>query len=135
MSNDDAPRPTAPPTVVYVYGITERVHERHIDDIFGHYGPIVRLQLFRTNVRPWAVLEYDTAEAADRAMAHMDQGQIDGAHVTVSLTQRADLEVREPRVLSRTPRDRGWSAPRVDAGYAPVDRGWPTSRSRSTSPV
>ena len=140
MSRDEETSHTAPSTVVYVYGLTERVYERHLDDIFRHYGTLVRLRLFRTNARPWAVLEYDTEEAADRAIAHMDQGQIDGAHVTVSLTQRPDLEVREPRVPSRTTHDRPWPAPRGEARYAPVDHGWPAPpehapRSPSMSPA
>jgi len=122
---------SAPPTVVYVYGLTERVHERHLDDIFMHYGALVRLRLFRTNARPWAVLEYDAEEAADRAVAHMDQGQIDGAHVTVSLTERPDLEMREPRVPLRLPRHRPWPAPRTDPGPAPVDCGWPVPPERA----
>lgn len=34
--------------MVYVYGLTPRVLERHLDEIFGFYGPIKRLRLFRT---------------------------------------------------------------------------------------
>ncbi|WFD19655.1 hypothetical protein MCAP1_001891 [Malassezia caprae] len=105
-----------------------------------HYGKLVHLRLSHTKARPWAVLEYDTEEAADRAVAHMDQGQIDGAHVTVSLSKQPDLEVREPRGPSRTSRQRPWPAPRTEPEPAPVDRGWPAPperapRSPSMSPA
>ncbi|WFD26628.1 hypothetical protein MNAN1_001611 [Malassezia nana] len=127
-----------PPTAVYVYGLTERVQERHLEDIFGRYGALVRLCLHRAPARPWARLELDSEEAADRAITHMDQGQIDGAHVTVTLHARPELAVREPRA-SRMPRTWGPDATpsRERAAYAPVDRGWPasTDRGSSDSPV
>jgi len=33
--------------LVYVYGLTERVAQRHLDEIFGHYGHIERIEMPR----------------------------------------------------------------------------------------
>lgn len=69
------------PCVVYVTGLTDRVNEQHLEEIFGFYGRIERLRLHPT----LAIVEYDAPAHAHRAVTHMDRGQIDGVHVTVSL--------------------------------------------------
>ena len=73
----------ADPCIVYVSGLTERMLERHLDEIFGFYGRIERLQLHESPRR--AVIEYNSPAHAHRAVSHMDRGEIDGARVTVSL--------------------------------------------------
>lgn len=85
-------------SVVYVYGLTHKVRERHLDEIFGFYGGIIRLRLFAPlHERPHAFIEYENEECVDRAIAHMDQGQIDGARVTVSANDQPALCVQDRR--------------------------------------
>ena len=95
-SASDSVRDSSP--VVYVYGLTHKVRERHLDEIFGFYGGITRLRLYAPlHERPHAFIEYENEECVDRAIAHMDQGQIDGARVTVSANEQRALCVQDRR--------------------------------------
>ncbi|KOS14670.1 rna-binding protein with serine-rich domain 1-like protein [Malassezia pachydermatis] len=112
---------SSPPTeshkgrpVVYVYGLTPRVLERHLDEIFGFYGPIKRLRLF-PHERPSAMIEFEQEDSVELALSHMDQGQIDGAHVTVSIDPRPDLE--EAPLHSPAP----WKERKLGQAPEPVD--------------
>ena len=95
-SASDSVRDSSP--VVYVYGLTHKVRERHLDEIFGFYGGITRLRLYAPlHERPHAFIEYENEECVDRAIAHMDQGQIDGARVTVSANEQRALCMQDRR--------------------------------------
>ena len=75
-----------------------------------------------------AALEYDDTTAAEKAVAHMNNGQLDGAVLSVSLS---DLPIRKrSRSRSPIPPPRGPPPPR---GYGPRGRDRPRSFSRSRS--
>ena len=135
-----APRPPPPPRDarpnVYLYGLTDKVDDRHLDDIFGHYGRITRLRVRRgtwppdpDTLRRSAILEYECFEDAEKAVEHMDHGQIDGVYIRATLQEDAalagDRRVPSPRhawgrgadTEPRAPR--AWGTPRDDAPRMP----------------
>lgn len=160
-----SPRSEAPPPRdarpnVYLYGLTDNVDDRHLDDIFGQYGPLARIRVRRDTARRSAILEYDLFEDAEKAVEHMDHGQIDGALVRAVLQEDPSLDVplrprRDERRDERQrggrgrdgPRDRGWGRDTRDRGWgrppapdraeAPRDSGWrrePSYEPREPSP-
>lgn len=160
-----SPRSEAPPPRdarpnVYLYGLTDNVDDRHLDDIFGQYGPLARIRVRRDTARRSAILEYDLFEDAEKAVEHMDHGQIDGALVRVVLQEDPSLDVPlrprrderrderhrggrgrdapRGRGWGRDTRDRGWGRPPApDRAEAPRDSGWrrePSYEPREPSP-
>lgn len=140
-----SPRSEAPPQRdarpnVYLYGLTDNVDDRHLDDIFGQYGPLARIRVRRDTARRSAILEYDLFEDAEKAVEHMDHGQIDGALIRAVLQEDTSLDVpvrprRDERRDERhrgsgrgrdVPRDRGWGRDARDRGWGndTRDRGW-----------
>ncbi|KAI3629052.1 hypothetical protein CBS9595_000124 [Malassezia furfur] len=119
---------TPPPTRdarpnVYVYGLTDKVDDRHLDEIFGHYGRIARLRVRRGTCAPdpdtlrrSAVLQYDRIEDAERAIEHMDNGQIDGVYIRATLSEDPRLEGPRmpPRRAERSPPRRVWGRAQRD---------------------
>ncbi|RDX55516.1 hypothetical protein K466DRAFT_458367, partial [Polyporus arcularius HHB13444] len=81
--------------VVVVTNLTRNVAESHLKTIFGFYGEIVKidLPLFGKSGqnRGKAALEYIDASSAQKAVSHMNGGQVDGNIVKVELS---DLPVR-----------------------------------------
>ena len=157
-----SPRSEAPPQRdarpnVYLYGLTDNVDDRHLDDIFGQYGPLARIRVRRDTARRSAILEYDLFEDAEKAVEHMDHGQIDGALIRAVLQEDPSLDVPvRPRRDERhrgsgrgrdVPRDRGWGRDTRDWGWGrppapdraepPRDSGWrrePSYEPREPSP-
>ncbi|XP_044721423.1 RNA recognition motif domain-containing protein [Hirsutella rhossiliensis] len=81
-------------TKVVVERLSKNIREAHLREIFGRYGPIQDLDLpmnrtFGTN-RGTAYILYQHREDAEEAIAHMHEGQIDGAviHVSIVLPRR-----------------------------------------------
>ncbi|KAL8295964.1 hypothetical protein RB597_009019 [Gaeumannomyces tritici] len=84
-SKSPAPRNTK----IVVERLTKNVNEDHLQEIFGTYGQIVDLDLpvnrqLGTN-RGTAYILYAREPDAEAAIAHMHEGQIDGATVNVSI--------------------------------------------------
>ncbi|KLU83057.1 hypothetical protein MAPG_02124 [Magnaporthiopsis poae ATCC 64411] len=84
-SNSPAPRSTK----IVVERLTKNVNEDHLHEIFGTYGQIADLDLplnrqLGTN-RGTAYILYAREPDAEAAIAHMHEGQIDGATVNVSI--------------------------------------------------
>lgn len=140
---DDEARPMDEAScVVYVYNLTHKVKERHLDEIFGFYGTIRRLRLYaRIDEQPHAVIEYESEASADEAISHMDQGQIDGARVCVTQHEEPAREALAPRPSTRwrrgradRPSDRGWGRRRASVDDECM-REASRSRSRSESPL
>ncbi|KAL2753988.1 hypothetical protein ACRALDRAFT_1075915 [Sodiomyces alcalophilus JCM 7366] len=81
------PRPSRG-TKIVVERLTKNVNEDHLYEIFGQFGPIKDLDLpinrFGVN-RGTAYLLYDHEADAEEAIAHMHEGQIDGAMINVSI--------------------------------------------------
>lgn len=117
---------------VYVYRLTHKVTERHLDEIFGFYGEISRLRLYASfHEQPHAIIEYENEAGADQAIMHMDEGQIDGSCVRVTLTEEPEWCVPQRRPSQRRQGRRthghGWGR-RFDVGRSSMER------SRSASP-
>ena len=129
--------------IVYVYNLTHNATERHLDEIFGFYGGIRRLRLYaRVDEQPHAVIEYESEASADEAVVHMDQGQIDGARVCVTLHEEPQREALAPRPSTRSRRgwhgrtsDRGWGQRRTSADDEHMRDACSPVRSHSASPL
>ncbi|KAH7887966.1 hypothetical protein F5I97DRAFT_1804978 [Phlebopus sp. FC_14] len=153
--------------VIVVNGLSRNVVQTHLQTIFGFYGEIVKIDLplyaKSGQNRGKAALEYVQAASAQRAVSHMNGGQLDGLVLKVELS---DLPIRarsrsRPRPLrngrdrksfsrsrsrSRSPpiRRRGYEPPRYMDTYrargfnrrGPLPRDtYRPSRSRSRSPI
>ncbi|KAH6943221.1 hypothetical protein HPB50_017947 [Hyalomma asiaticum] len=82
--------PTPPrPCKIHVGRLTRNVTRDHLLEIFGCYGAVKSVELppDRTHShlsRGFAYIEFENPADAERAMRHMDGGQIDGQEVTAA---------------------------------------------------
>ncbi|KAG2118982.1 uncharacterized protein F5147DRAFT_626359 [Suillus discolor] len=111
--------------VVVINGLSRNVVQAHLQTIFAFYGEIVKidLPLFLKSGqnRGKAALEFTDAVSAQKAVSHMNGGQLDGLIVKVELS---DLPIRtRSRSRPRPPRN------------GRERRSLSRSRSRSRSPV
>ncbi|GFZ43354.1 hypothetical protein JCM24511_01074 [Saitozyma sp. JCM 24511] len=78
---------SGPHRVIVVSGLTKNVQKGHLEEIFGEYGKVTGLDLPLFKVsglnRGKAALEYEEPEDAQKAVKHMDGGQLDGSFLTV----------------------------------------------------
>ncbi|THY52541.1 hypothetical protein D6C97_06364, partial [Aureobasidium pullulans] len=87
---DRSPTPPMPrSSKIVIEKLTKNVTPAHLNEIFSTYGAIADLDMplnksFNTN-RGTAYILYATPEAAERAIAHMHEGQLDGAKIGVSI--------------------------------------------------
>ncbi|KIJ70332.1 hypothetical protein HYDPIDRAFT_45160, partial [Hydnomerulius pinastri MD-312] len=81
--------------VVVVNGLSRNVVQTHLQTIFGFYGEIVKvdLPLYQKSGqnRGKAALEYADPASAQKAVSHMNGGQLDGLVLKVELS---DLPIR-----------------------------------------
>ncbi|EDO44931.1 predicted protein, partial [Nematostella vectensis] len=74
-------------TKLYVAHLTRNVNKDHVQEIFSVYGRVktVDLPTDRTNnlSRGFAYVEYVDPEECEKALKHMDGGQIDGQEIAV----------------------------------------------------
>ncbi|KAI9305778.1 hypothetical protein BJ944DRAFT_264608 [Cunninghamella echinulata] len=88
------------PNRLLISQLTRNVNKDHIKEIFSVYGSIVEID-FPTNRRfgtntGRAFLEYETKEEAEKAICHMDGGQLDGQVLNVGVAP--PRPVRRPRM-------------------------------------
>merc|ERR1712136_42527 len=81
------PSPPPRPTKIHVGKLTRNVNEEHIKEIFSVYGTIKSCDMPKDNIhrhlyKGFCYLEFETADEADKAMKHMDGGQIDGQEIS-----------------------------------------------------
>ncbi|KAG1853243.1 hypothetical protein C8R48DRAFT_675909 [Suillus tomentosus] len=95
--------------VVVINGLSRNVVQAHLQTIFAFYGEIVKidLPLFLKSGqnRGKAALEFTDAASAQKAVSHMNGGQLDGLIVKVELS---DLPIRtrsRSRSRPRPPRE------------------------------
>ncbi|KAA8893522.1 hypothetical protein FN846DRAFT_762737, partial [Sphaerosporella brunnea] len=74
---------------IVIEKLTKNVTEAHISEIFGEYGDIKMVDMpinrqFNTN-RGICYLIYQSPASAHAAIAHMHEGQLDGATINVSI--------------------------------------------------
>ncbi|XP_064820427.1 RNA-binding protein with serine-rich domain 1-like [Oncorhynchus masou masou] len=106
------------------------VEQDHIQEIFATYGKIKMIDMPVERLHPnlsrgYAYVEFETPEEAQKALKHMDGGQIDGQEITTSA-------VLAPRIR---PPPRRQSPPRRMPPPPPMWRRTPPRmRRRSRSP-
>ncbi|CAJ0587058.1 unnamed protein product, partial [Mesorhabditis spiculigera] len=87
---DPAPRKTSPARRLCVRHLSRNVTKEHLAEIFGIYGDLKACELptdrHQNMGRGYGYVEYDTPDAAEKALKHMDGGQIDGQVVSVEAT-------------------------------------------------
>jgi len=72
--------------VVYVGRLGSRTRERDLEDVFGKYGRLRRLDL----KAGYAFLEYDDARDAEDAIRSMDGSDLDGSRIVVEPSHRGE---------------------------------------------
>ncbi|ELT89736.1 hypothetical protein CAPTEDRAFT_156845 [Capitella teleta] len=99
--------PTPRSCKVHVARLTRNVNKEHVTEIFSVYGTVKHVEMLVDRFHPefcrgFAYVEYENADDAEKAVKHMDGGQIDGQEVTAAtvLTQRP---VRPPMRRSPAP--------------------------------
>uniref|UniRef100_A0A915JA64 RRM domain-containing protein n=1 Tax=Romanomermis culicivorax TaxID=13658 RepID=A0A915JA64_ROMCU len=88
-SRDRKRSPSPKPTRLHVGRLTRNVTKEHINEIFSVFGPVrgVDMPTDRTHThlsRGFAYVEFENSDDAEKAMKHMDGGQIDGQEITAS---------------------------------------------------
>lgn len=122
------------------------VTKEHLSEIFGVYGALKTCEMPMDRTHPelsrgYGYVEYEKAEDAEKALKHMDGGQIDGLEIQCEMT----LPFREGRGGRGSPPVRGGyrSPPRrrpsppprsSGANRIPIGGGGGRQRSRSRSP-
>ncbi|KAH9899966.1 hypothetical protein C8Q73DRAFT_341514 [Cubamyces lactineus] len=136
LRDEDVDMDRSPPhnphaKVVIVTNLTRNVAETHLQTIFGFYGELLKvdLPLFGKSGqnKGKASLEYADAASAQKAVAHMDGGQIDGAVVKCELSEVPVRSRSYTPSRSRSPRP----PPRGRYGRG---KSYSRSPSRSRSP-
>uniref|UniRef100_A0A2K5NPU9 RNA-binding protein with serine-rich domain 1 n=1 Tax=Cercocebus atys TaxID=9531 RepID=A0A2K5NPU9_CERAT len=81
--------PSPKPTKVHIGRLTRNVTKDHIMEIFSTYGkikmidmPVERMHLHLS--KGYAYVEFENPDEADKALKHMDGGQIDGQEITAT---------------------------------------------------
>ncbi|WVQ71294.1 hypothetical protein IAR50_000821 [Cryptococcus sp. DSM 104548] len=135
ISRSRSPAPRGPRSddgfkVVVVSGLSKNVQVGHLEEIFGEYGRVVRVDMPLFEVsglnRGKAALEFENSKAAEQAKKHMDGGQLDGSVLKVDISEHP---LPPPKAASSARR----RSPSYSRSRSPVRR--PRSISRSRSPA
>uniref|UniRef100_A0AAV2LTU4 RRM domain-containing protein n=1 Tax=Knipowitschia caucasica TaxID=637954 RepID=A0AAV2LTU4_KNICA len=81
--------PTPKPTKLSLGRLTRNVVKGHIQEIFSTYGEIKHIEMPMNRLQPhlskgYAYVEFQSPYEAEKALKHMDGGQIDGQEITVT---------------------------------------------------
>ncbi|KAA0199837.1 hypothetical protein HAZT_HAZT007882, partial [Hyalella azteca] len=83
--------PTPRPTRIHVGRLTRNVNKEHLLEIFSVYGTVksVDLPMYDVRLNPtlnkgYGYIDFETPDAAEDAMKHMDGGQIDGQEISAA---------------------------------------------------
>ncbi|XP_069762630.1 RNA-binding protein with serine-rich domain 1 [Narcine bancroftii] len=81
--------PTPRPTKVHIGRLTRNVTKDHIMEIFSTYGKIKLIDMPLDRLHPhlskgYAYVEFENPDDTEKALKHMDGGQIDGQEVTAT---------------------------------------------------
>uniref|UniRef100_A0A8C3F5J7 RNA binding protein with serine rich domain 1 n=1 Tax=Chrysemys picta bellii TaxID=8478 RepID=A0A8C3F5J7_CHRPI len=81
--------PSPRPTKVHVGRLTRNVTKDHIMEIFSTYGKIKMIDMPVDRLNPhlskgYAYVEFENPDDAEKALKHMDGGQIDGQEITAT---------------------------------------------------
>ncbi|CAJ0918024.1 21084_t:CDS:2 [Entrophospora sp. SA101] len=124
------------PTKIMVNKLTKNVKEAHLQEIFGAFGRINRIEVlidekWQTN-KGTAYIDFETGNDAERAISYMDGGQLDGNTLSCTFVPRRQPS---PPPIRRRPIMRYNSPPPFRRFTASSYRGLPTSSSSSKSSV
>lgn len=112
----------SPSPSIKVTGLTKLVATWHLEEIFSAYGSVrdALLPTFQQSGEPkgHAWILFASVESAEKAISHMDQGQIDGAVVSVKFDRMPRPRPRDRIHDRRELSPRGY-APPPDHRYAP----------------
>nr|4A8X_A Chain A, RNA-BINDING PROTEIN WITH SERINE-RICH DOMAIN 1 [Homo sapiens] len=77
------------PTKVHIGRLTRNVTKDHIMEIFSTYGKIKMIDMPVERMHPhlskgYAYVEFENPDEAEKALKHMDGGQIDGQEITAT---------------------------------------------------
>ncbi|KAG0144804.1 hypothetical protein CROQUDRAFT_46772 [Cronartium quercuum f. sp. fusiforme G11] len=101
-------RETNESKIIEISKLTKNVTSRHLREIFGAYGEIrdIDLPIVRRigSHRGTAVITFETGKAAQKAISHMDRGQLDGSLISVRM-YRPPSPPRGPAALRGPPRN------------------------------
>eukprot|EP00656_Telonema_subtile_P023040 TRINITY_DN24349_c0_g2_i1.p1 TRINITY_DN24349_c0_g2~~TRINITY_DN24349_c0_g2_i1.p1 ORF type:complete len:215 (-),score=40.89 TRINITY_DN24349_c0_g2_i1:54-698(-) len=115
--------PVADGTVLHVNNLTRNVSAKHLEEIFGHYGTIKRVELAmdrRLNLpRGFAYVDFASRAEAEKAMDGMNAGQIDGNKLAIQFVELPSRRQSPPRASRDAPRRRS----PVRGGRSPPRRG------------
>ncbi|CAI0555590.1 unnamed protein product [Linum tenue] len=121
---------------LHVDSLSRNVHVGHLREIFSVYGEVANVDLAMDRVvnlpRGFGYVEYKVRADAEKALLHMDGGQIDGNIVRVRFTLPPRQQKVSPPakpVASAPKRD----LPKTDGASADVDKDGP-KRPRELSP-
>ncbi|RGB32449.1 hypothetical protein C1646_220674 [Rhizophagus diaphanus] len=89
------------PTKIMVNKLTKNVTDAHLQEIFGAFGRIHRVEMalddkWQTN-KGIAYIDYETRAEAERAISYMDGGQLDGSSLSCTFVPRRPLSPLPPR--------------------------------------
>nr|KAF6442162.1 RNA binding protein with serine rich domain 1 [Rousettus aegyptiacus] len=81
--------PSPKPTKVHIGRLTRNVTKDHIMEIFSTYGKIKMIDMPVERMHPhlskgYAYVEFENPDEAEKALKHMDGGQIDGQEITAT---------------------------------------------------
>merc|ERR1711970_110977 len=125
------PTPPPRPTKIHVGQLTRNVTEEHVREIFSVYGTIKNIEypkdpVHRHLYKGFAYVDFENPDEADKAMKHMDGGQIDGQEISCApILQQLP---KKPRALA------GRSPPRRSGGPGRYGRSPPRFAGRRRSP-
>ncbi|WOL14260.1 serine/arginine-rich splicing factor SR45-like isoform X4 [Canna indica] len=106
------PRNTSPvpeSVVLHIDHLSRNVNEAHLKEIFGNFGEIVNVELAIDRLvnlpRGYGYVEFKKRVDAEKALLHMDGGQIDGCVIRVrfTLTQRQKAS-SPPKAIPAAPK-------------------------------
>jgi len=136
----DKGRSKSPETFkVHVDNLTRNVNSQHLEEIFGYFGKIKRVEILmerRTNIpKGSAYIDFLKKEDAELVINYLNNGQIDGNKITVekTLPARPIPNARHSPVGVRRPIRRGPSPRRRRSPWYP--RGSPRRSPRRRSPI
>uniref|UniRef100_T1GMK1 RRM domain-containing protein n=1 Tax=Megaselia scalaris TaxID=36166 RepID=T1GMK1_MEGSC len=112
---------TPKPVRIHIGRLTRNVTKEHVIEIFENFGKIKLIEFpfdrFHPTInRGIAYVEYHTAEEAEKAMKHMDGGQIDGQEISCAPVMRNQGRPPAPIGRGRSPIRGGGRGPPMGGG-------------------
>ncbi|GBE58729.1 RNA-binding with serine-rich domain 1-like protein [Babesia ovata] len=89
-------------TAVYVAPVSPNVSEDHLREIMGNFGSVGAIEIASIDTPDGAAriakIAYQSTEAVESAIQHMDKGEIDGLRVRVTTKQPEPQDIPKTTV-------------------------------------